>query len=502
MQNHFGILVRTLTLAALTLAACSTASAQEAPLSEATQACLECHTGATPGIVADWRNSAHARTTPETALQRPAMERRFSAEKARKEFQGVAVGCAECHTLHPRQHQDTVEHDEFQIHPVVTPADCAVCHPAEVAQFDKNKMAWAYPDLMGNPLYMDLVDHINGEYRLEKGTLEYSRPDPETQADSCLFCHGTKVEVKGTIERETDWGEFTFPVLTGWPNRGVGRLNPDGTKGSCSACHTRHAFSVEMARKPAACAECHKGPDVPAYNVYGVSKHGAVYENMSKDWDFKAVPWALGRDFSAPTCAVCHISLTVNPEGEVINQRTHRMNDRLDTRIMGLIYTHAQPKHPDTSRIKHKSGLTLAVDLEGNPAAEFLITPAEQEKNREAMQRTCLGCHSRSWVEGHFRRLENTIKTTDDSTKTATRLLQTAWKEGLAQGPDQGASPFDEPLELKWVEQWLFYANSTRFASAMMGADYGVFERGRWKMHQNIKEMAEWLNLHRALKQK
>jgi len=28
-----------------------------------------------------------------------------------------------------------------------------------------------------------------------------------------------------------------------WPNTGIGRVNPDGSAGSCSACHTRHRFS-------------------------------------------------------------------------------------------------------------------------------------------------------------------------------------------------------------------------------------------------------------------
>jgi hypothetical protein len=44
-----------------------------------------------------------------------------------------------------------------------------------------------------------------------------------------------------------------------------------------------------------------------------------------------------------------------------------------------------------------------------------------------------------------------------------------------------------------WVEQWLFYANSTRFASAMSGADYGVFANGRWYLSKNIRAMHEWL---------
>ena len=64
---------------------------------------------------------------------------------------------------------------------------------------------------------------------------------------------------------------------------------------------------------------------------------------------------------------------------------------------------------------------------------------------------------------------------------------------GAAKGLAQKDSIFNEAIEKKWVEQWLFYANSTRFASAMMGANYGVFPNGRWYMNKNIQEMLDWL---------
>ncbi len=28
----------------------------------------------------------------------------------------------------------------------------------------------------------------------------------------------------------------------------IGRINPDGSRGSCSACHTRHSFSIAQER--------------------------------------------------------------------------------------------------------------------------------------------------------------------------------------------------------------------------------------------------------------
>lgn len=64
-----------------------------------------------------------------------------------------------------------------------------------------------------------------------------------------------------------------------------------------------------MARSPYTCSECHKGPDVPVYKVYQVSKHGNIYYAMHKQWDMAKVPWTPGKDFTAPTCAACHVSL-------------------------------------------------------------------------------------------------------------------------------------------------------------------------------------------------
>jgi hypothetical protein len=286
-----------------------------------------------------------------------------------------------------------------------------------------------------------------------------------------------------------------FPILSGWPNQGVGRINPDGSRGSCAACHARHRFSIEMARKPHTCSECHKGPDVPAYGVYSVSKHGNIYSSHKAQWNFEAVPWTVGRDFSAPTCATCHVSLIVSEEGEVIAQRTHQMNDRIAWRLFGLIYAHPHPKSSDTTIIKNKAGLPLPTELTGEPVAGYLIEEKERQKREKNMQTVCLSCHSQAWVDGHFARLENTITTTNEMTLTATKILITAWKKGVAKGLDRKDSIFNESIEKKWVEQWLFYANSTRFASAMAGADYGVFANGRWHMSKNVQEMLDWLKI-------
>jgi len=427
------------------------------------------------------------------AQKKTNLERRISAEKIPKGLQQTSVGCAECHTMNPERHKDSFEHNGYQVHIVVTPSDCATCHPTERAQYQQNIMCLAYVNLNDNTVYRTLINSVNGPQTFARMRLSYGEPDDATNFESCFYCHGTEVKVERMRTRETSLGEMDFPLLSGWPNQGVGRLNPDGSKGSCTACHTRHQFSIEMARKPYTCAECHKGPDVPAYKVYQVSKHGNIFSSLGEKWDFNSVPWTVGKDFTAPTCASCHVSLIVTDEGEIVAERSHQMSDRSSWRIFGVIYAHPHPKSPNTSIIRNKAGLPLPTELTGEPAAEYLIDEKEQARRRANMQRVCLSCHGSQWVEGHFARLENTIKTTNEMTVTATKILTTAWEKGVARGLPQGANIFDEAIEKRWVEEWLFFANSTRFASAMAGADYGVFANGRWYMSKNLQEMSDWL---------
>jgi len=459
-----------------------------------TAVCIDCHREVHPGIVGDWERSRHARSRPEEAMQKPELQRRVSASSIPDRLRRSTVGCAECHTMNSEAHPDAFEHNGYTVHVVVSPGDCAACHPDERDQYGENIMSRAYGNLMDNPVYSDLASTINGlpVYDAEANEAGLKPPDPATEAVSCLFCHGTRLRVDEFASRETVHGEMTFPVISGWPNQGVGRVNPDGTLGACSACHARHEFAIETARKPHTCSQCHKGPDVPGYKVYEVSKHGNIYASSKKAWSFDAVPWVPGRDFTAPTCAVCHMSLCAAEDGRVIAERTHRMNDRLAWRLFG-VYAHPHPASPDTSKLENRAGLPLPVELDGRPAPAGLIDEKEQARRNEAMKGVCFACHGRAWVETQFDRLDRTIATTNDSTLAATQILSRAWKQGLASGLDRGDSPFNEAIEKKWSEHWLFYANSTRYAAAMMGGDYGVFDNGRWYMAKNIQEMIDWL---------
>jgi hypothetical protein len=334
----------------------------------------------------------------------------------------------------------------------------------------------------------------------KEGKIERKPFNKKTDAEACLSCHGTMLKVTGSETRETMLGEMEFPTLEGWPNQGVGRVNLDGTQGACTACHTRHSFSIEEARKPHTCSECHIGPDVPVYKVYAASKHGTIYSSLGKQWDFKAVPWTVGKDFTAPTCASCHVSLLVNTDGEILATRTHKMTGRIPWRLFGLIYAHPYPKSPDTTIIRNKDGLPLPTDFSGGFATEFLIDDKEQAERAETMKTLCKGCHGTSWVDSWWGRFENSIQETNEKTLFATQLMKEIWAGGFAKGLDSNSSPFDESIERTWCDVWLFYANTIRFASSMaFGGDYGVFANGRYQLSKSIAELRDRLELHEQL---
>lgn len=487
---------------AFTLTSNIPSNQKEIKISDETQECINCHSVIHPGIVTSWEKSRHSRTTPAEALKQTKLERRVSFPSIKDELENVVVGCYECHSINVDNHKDAFEHNGYQINVAVSPNDCAVCHPVEAEQYSKNLMSYAHTNLVENKVYKDLMRVINNPHKFEKNKIEIKEGNKLTEYESCLYCHGSKIEVKGFENRETQFGELTFPILEGWPNQGVGRINPDGSRGSCSACHTRHEFSIEVARKPYTCAECHKGPDVPAFKVYEVSKHGNIFKSEYHKYNFEAVPWKIGKDFSVPTCATCHISLITSPDGkEVIAERTHQMNDRLSWRLFGVPYAHPHPVKSDLSDVKNSAGLPLIVELTGEPVKQFVISKDEQEKRNQTMKNICNNCHSTSWVNSHFERLENTIKETNNLTLEATKILTEFWKHDFAKGLPQNQSIFDEKIERTWVTIWLIHANSIRFTSAMAGGgDYGVFADGRHQLTEKLYEMSEMLEMRKKMK--
>lgn len=414
--------------------AISTASADQ---------CINCHKAVTPGIVADYERSKMAEN---------------------------GVTCLDCHgEIEGHKDPSVKEHNGFRITPVPSPKYCERCHPQQVQEFLNSKHAWTA--LIGpfKPWYNKMVEEGKikaGEAPSEDVMKENdpykdiaSRVTPLYPASGimdkiglleemkgygsilyCMECHGTAVIV-----------DENGNIVKGWPNSGIGRLNPDGTPGSCTACHTRHKFSIEEARSPETCGQCHLGPDHPQMEIYEESKHGNIFfsfENKSFLKAEKLTP----ENTPAPTCAVCHMS-----EFNGVKS-THDVGERL--------YWELQPKISTAQW--YPSNLV--------PTGEAKPDEEKAKENRERMKQVCRGCHSPRWVDNYFTEFDAVVEDYNKIARSAKALLDKIYEEGLA----NKSNPIDEYPELSWYYIWHHDGRRWRMGAAMQGPDYahwhGLFE--------------------------
>jgi hypothetical protein len=235
-------------------------------LSKTSQECVECHKETTVNIYQEWGRSKH--------------------------FRGN-VGCYECHEAQSSD-TDAINHEGYYISIIVSPKDCSKCHEKETDEFLNSHHSKA-GRIMGS-LDNVLAEAVEGN----RGMKTEAFPDGVSAAavNGCWQCHGSIVKVLegGRLDPAT------------WPNTGMGRVNPDGTEGSCTACHQRHAFSVAQVRQPENCGKCHQGPDHPQAEIYALSKHGINYTANQDKMNLDSEKWVVGEDyFAAPTCATCHL---------------------------------------------------------------------------------------------------------------------------------------------------------------------------------------------------
>ena len=376
--------------------------------------CVECHRAKTPGIFEDWQTSIHNK---------------------------VGVDCYKCHRIEEEKGLVSKAHLEFDKNPiciVVTPNKCATCHPKEAEQYAKSKHANTHEIIWKVDPWLN--DGMNNAVERTTG---------------CYACHGTVVKVKD--------GK---PVPGTWPNVGVGRVNPDGSLGSCSSCHTRHKFSLVEARKPEACDQCHLGPDHPQIEIYNESKHGTIYhaESITWNWDPDDKRWQAGRDFRSPTCAACHMSAANKVS------RTHDVTERLAWEL--------------------QAPLTIRPN-------EFKAFPAQTDftEERAKMKKVCLQCHAKSWTDDHFVNLDAAVANYNNNYFEPTRsTVEDLYAAGLL----SKERPFDEPLEWDFYELWHHEGRRARMGAAMMAPDYAWWH-GFYELKHRFSKIME---AYKDLKQK
>ena len=355
----------------LTFAGVATASTER--ISPETAQCLTCHIE-TPAVISQWEESAHW---------------------------NAGVGCYECHQANAGD-ADAMDHYGFSVAVIVSPLDCAQCHPEESAEQEASHHAKA-GDIL-NTKDGILGQTIGGEPAVAVG---------------CRQCHGSIVKVNpdGSLDPAT------------WPNTGIGRVNPDGSKGTCSACHTRHRFSKKQARQPETCGKCHLGPDHPQKEVYEESKHGILYQAFKDELNLDRPKWVAGQDyFDAPTCATCHMSATPN------------------------------------QGVTHDVGTRLAWDLR----APISKRTADWEKKLADMQDVCAACHGIPFVEGFYIQLDAFVGLYNNKfALPAKEIRELLMEEGILTKSD-----FDDKIDWIYWELWHHEGRRARHGAAMSGPDY------------------------------
>lgn len=441
--------------------------------------CVACHDQANPGIVSHWKGSTHAES---------------------------GIGCVECHRAEEGD-ADGFLHYGAQIATVVTPRDCSRCHAAETKEFTASHHAAA-----GNIL-ASLDNFLAETVEGARAPFNPHSPTPGKAVESvngmasafsgCLQCHGSKVALKSTdggmitvedLQPDADGkptnleavakivrDENGRPLLhpSSWPNTGIGRLNLDGSKGSCTACHSRHDFSPRRARQPENCGKCHLGPDHPQKEIYEESKHGVAYRDLKDSMNLDAADWVLGEDYSAaPTCATCHMSGNLRNGGKV----THDPGERLS-------WTNRPPVSlvMDTD-IDHKIVTTT------DPAERQAQIHDSADSKRNRMKQVCSHCHTPDYINSFYSQYDDLVILFNEKfAKPGRKIMAVLSATGLT-----SATQFDEEIEWTWFYLWHHEGRRARHGASMMAPDYThwhgmyeVAERFYMELIPQAEEMAE-----------
>lgn len=388
-------------------------------ISEQSKQCIACHKQHSPAAYEQWGNSKHFRAN---------------------------VACFECHSAN-KDDKDAYEHFGQTIAVLVTPKDCARCHSREVEEFTNSRHSKA-GRILGS-LDNTLAEVVEGSHGFK--TEGFPEGVSAAAVSGCWQCHGAEVKVLpgGRLDPTT------------WPNSGIGRINPDGSEGSCNACHSGHSFTASQARFPDSCGKCHLGPDHPQKEIYEESKHGAAFFANESKMNLDNPKWVVGEDYhNAPTCATCHMSATrKQPVTHDIGLRIS-WNNRPEVSI--------RPEAADA-----KLGLAGAN-----------VTWQTRRKN---MEDVCSNCHDAQWIANFYVQYDAFINLYNTKFGMPGKELYALARPLL--NPVQ----FSNPLDFTWYEIWHHEGRRARHGASMMAPDYshwhGTYEVSKRFYSEMVPEL-------------
>jgi hydroxylamine dehydrogenase len=324
--------------------------------------CAECHARLQYSVVHEYEMSNHAKK---------------------------GVNCLDCHQ--PAAGQEKVDHHGFVISKHLTAGNCRGCHEPIYQEYLRSRHAvpsWAaVHGTQGlTPEQVNFAETYQpGSVRRPPNPLTLPEGHPAVTA-GCEQCHA------------------------------VGKPNNDGTVGTCTECHSRHTSSVELARLPSTCGQCHMGPDHSQMEIYNESKHGVMFAAQRGLLKLNADPRTLTtRDMFVPTCATCHMS-----------------------GINGLKVTH-------------------------NPSDRLSWYLAAQIN----MKQVCTQCHTQTTIDRVYTQAELVLASTNEKVVAAKAIMDGLHKDGTLSGP-----PFSHPIDFTYFNLWHYDGRTSKHGAFMGGADF------------------------------
>lgn len=354
--------------------------------------CAECHLNSQYSVVHEFEMSVHARK---------------------------GLNCLDCHQV--AAGQKPKDHHGFVINTSgPTPANCRSCHEPVYQQFVRSRHAaasWAAvagdKDFSAQQVAFAEQFQPGGVKRPPHG-LAMLEGAAATRS-GCLSCHS------------------------------IGRPNEDGSIGNCTACHTRHTSSVEFARLPTTCGQCHLGPDHSQMEIYTESKHGTMFAAQRNLLNLSVSPAKLTtRDMFVPTCATCHMS-GINGRGT-----THDPSDRLSY----YLFSEITKERPNAAR------------------------------TQAAMKDICQQCHTAALVDRIYADGKAVVESTNDKVLETKNIMEGLYKDGIL--PTNAM--YAQPIQLQYFDLWHYYGRTAKHAAFMGGADF-VQWHGNYPIYQHMVEI-------------
>lgn len=358
----------------------------------------------------------------------------------------MGVTCIECHIPVSTLSKEVLERktlcENKDVQRVVSPKNCEECHEKQVKEFGAGKHAVAWKVLQVIKAQQDVL--MEGE-------------------NNCAGCH---------------------------------RIGRDD--GKCDTCHTRHRFSAAEARRPEACRTCHTGEDHPQWEMYNISKHGAIYAIEGKDWYWnkRISEWYDGLLLEspviprAPVCVTCHMengSHAVKANWGFLSLRLFEKDKEWEEQrniiFKGLGYFDKDGKMDERFKVfTEGEGWQLA---EGGWEAE-----------REKMIDICSKCHSKSFSKDVLEGADTVIKKCDELMAKAINIVDGIYNDGIIQKSEKYIPHidtmqfyrFNHPIEERLYNMFLRHRMTTYLGAFHINPayqhGYGVAE-----MQQDLREI-------------